>query len=94
MKFRLTTSKQIYIEEDKEEIDFLSSLGFQFRSADEDGHIFIEDRDINGQEMAIEINSLQELIIFIQKTGCIVLSESHPVFDKDHTIEIYNDYRE
>ena len=50
----------------------------------------------------VEINSLEELIDFVKKYGCIILDESNdPKYFEDfskpiplYEIEIYDDYRE
>jgi len=82
MKFRLTTTKNFYTEEEKEEV---KEFGFEFEAEPtplEDVEYYLP----SYSSVEIEINSLEELMAFSKKWGKLILSND--------TIEIYNDFRE
>jgi hypothetical protein len=79
MKFKLKTSGYFYKDEDKEK---LLKLGFKF-----DPYIFKEYRWTKKDNVPeIEINSLNELVKFMEEWGDLILSPN--------AIEIYDNYRE
>jgi hypothetical protein len=88
MKFKLSLTGNFYKEN---EIKKYEELGFEFEKLDGvflgDTHKLI-DLDENGEWLVseIEINTIDELIKFVEKYGKIIFWN-----DK---IEIYNDYRE
>lgn len=87
MKFRLTTSRQIYNDKCKE-IAILSELGFTFASRNFHG----KERIIIEEDVEIEINSLEELMKFIEKISEeVIISKSPACYGESYTIEIYND---
>lgn len=85
MKFKLSTSANLYLKEpNKEEIEKLKSFGFKFhdyRSISGADTLVIE-----CDEAQIEIDTLEELIEFSREWGKLVIDEN--------SIEIYNSYRE
>lgn len=86
MKFKLRTSQYFYPE--KEDRDALSKLGFTFTPCE------FEEFRIEGSPK-IEINTLEELIAFVEKYGDIIIFDNH--YNPDENIidiEIYNDHRE
>jgi len=87
MKFRITTSKDIYNDKCKE-ISILSDLGFTFSSRNFHG----KERIIIDGDIEREINSLEELFNLIEKISNEVrIYKSPPVYGYSYTIEIYND---
>lgn len=79
MKFTISTAAYFYDSVDQD----LINLGCVFKNLEEEARYRIT---IDTSKAAIEINTLEELINFIDKYGKIVL-------DKNHII-IYNDYLE
>ena len=77
MKFILSTSGDFYPRADERKE--LEEIGFTFSPSD------YKDFTINGSP-EIEINSLHELIQFVDKFGRVIVENG--------SMEIYNDYRE
>ncbi len=78
MKFTLSVSGDFYEKED--EINKLKEVGFTFNP---DRHRF----QVNDNSPEIEINTLEELMQFVNKFGNVIVKKSN-------SIEIYNSYRE
>lgn len=83
MKFKLISAKHIfYIKYDRDEMEMLEGLGFVFDKSlgESDTEIYYcEDTTIN-------IDTIAELIEFIEKVGEIIMAEDE--------IKIYNTYVE
>jgi len=79
MKFTLSTTDYFYKNEEK--IKALKEVGFTFKKSS----ICPSHMEISG-EPEIEINSLSELMDFVDRFGQIVLDDGY--------IEIYDGYRE
>lgn len=76
MEFTVTLAGVTYL---KEEVDILTSLGFNFRPRNE-RYLRLED------SVDITINTLEELMEFIEKYGALVIDQN--------SIEIYEFRRE
>ena len=90
MKFSLYTSKHFY---SKEEAQRYEKLGFSFcdwEKSSEEGLLAIDDE----KDVVIEINTLEELMTFVEEWGTIVLSPVIPNLRPLPSIEIYNYWRE
>ena len=67
------------------DMERLRNLGFSFELYDHD--TYYGDRYLILGEGNVELNSIEDLVSFVEKFGQII------ILDKN-TIEIYNDYRE
>lgn len=76
MKFTLSTTRYFYTEEEAIE---LKDLGFEFVKTE-------SKRLTLSEPSSVDINTLEELVAFVEKYGVIVF------YPKE--IEIYNGYRE
>ena len=76
MKFNLTVTGDFYQVKDEKEVVLLKELGFKFKELKKDEFMSYshQTEDDDNDEVAIEINSLEELIEFTKKYGRIVLS--------------------
>jgi biotin-(acetyl-CoA carboxylase) ligase len=85
MVFKLTMAGRLYTKDDAEKY---KELGFEFEEYQVDRfmHTYRNQRLLSKKDVKIEINSIEELIDFMNKWGELVLNQNE--------IEIYNDYRE
>jgi len=89
MRFRIDTTGDFYSDEDKEKLE---KLGFKFEPADPFCvSLGLPWHKVGGQEVFIEIGSLQELIDFQEKWGKIIIRSG---YRGEKVIEIYDDWRE
>jgi len=82
MKFRLTTTGNLYWAEEAKKLE---KLGFEFREGESawEGKIVFYKKESN---LTVEINNLDELLAFQKEWGDLILSENK--------IQIYDDYAE
>jgi hypothetical protein len=88
MKFKLNNSKSFFNKDDEDEMRQMKNLeeiGFKFK---EDGNEYYKKPHFYNvtEKLTIEIDTLDELMAFIEKFGSVVI-------DKEE-ISIYDDYRE
>jgi len=92
MKFKLRRTGSFADDEDKAKYE---ELGFKFNpycGLLGDSYPWMTSWDDN-DELQIEINTLEELLKFIDKWGTIVLGHDYDD-EKRYRLEIYDDYRE
>ncbi len=93
MKFNLSTSRHLYNDKDKEQLE---KLGFMFDSEPKEHYIddgkkwYIDDFGV-GKHIFIEINTLEELLEFQKTYGLLIIGGTE---EDGFWLEIYDGYRE
>lgn len=90
MKIKVNTAKEIYSSKSAEIRD-LKDIGFEFNEVFPESLQTMRDYDYNEKSVTITIETLQELVNFVDKHGTVIVSinEKHEL-----KILIYDDYIE